>query len=467
MILNKVGKTIRDYKMLKMGDRVIVAVSGGPDSVCLLYFLKEFEKEYNLNLQVIHFNHNLRKKESEKEEVFVMELAFKLNLPVTTIQLDVTGYAKKHGMGIEEAARNLRYSEFEKLAIRYKTDKVALGHSASDQVETVLMRILRGSGMEGLTGIPPVRKLTGKTLVIRPIIDITREEIIQFLNDNRISYCIDSSNKKTIFFRNKVRLKLLPYIKKNFAGNISDRLLGLSNIIREENEYINELAQKADRATVIHRDKNIYVDFKRLLSYNNFLQRRVIHGIFNGRLSLKNVDAVIRLARDGQAGDKLSLPGCVVRKDYRKLIVLSGSQKAKKKISSRRMVKFPGRTIIEELSLKVNTRITGDKPDFGRDKYTVYFDADKVNLEKLAVRLRKAGDRFSPFGIRGTKKIKDYFIDEKVPVYLREDTPLLVDGNRILWIIGMRQSEEGRVTRDTRKILEISVKRKEDNNDEE
>ena len=178
MIIEKVRKTIKDYGMLGRGDRVLVAVSGGPDSVCLLYILKELKKEFNLDLQVVHFNHNLRKKESVKEELFVKKLAFKLALPVTAVQLDVTCYAKKHRMGIEEAARNLRYSEFEKLSVYYKANKVALGHTASDQVETVLMRILRGSGMEGLTGIPPVRKLTGKTLIIRPVIDVNRDEII-------------------------------------------------------------------------------------------------------------------------------------------------------------------------------------------------------------------------------------------------------------------------------------------------
>ncbi|MDH5174954.1 MAG: tRNA lysidine(34) synthetase TilS, partial [Elusimicrobiota bacterium] len=215
MVFPKVKKTIEKYGMFSPGDRILVAVSGGPDSVCLLHILDRFRKEMGLSLHVAHVNHGIRKRESKREEKFVTHLAGRMGLPITVKSLDVPSYARKKKLTVEEAARDMRYSVWERLAGKLNAKKIALGHTASDQVETVLMHLLRGSGPQGLSGIPPLRKL-GSAVIVRPLIKISRDEILGYLKQNNLKFCLDSSNRKTEYFRNKIRLKLLPLLRKNY-----------------------------------------------------------------------------------------------------------------------------------------------------------------------------------------------------------------------------------------------------------
>jgi len=461
MLIERVEKTVKKHGMLRDGNRVIAAVSGGPDSVCLFYVLLELKKKYKFQLHVVHFNHHLREKESKKEEKFVKELLDGTTVPLSIIGLDVKGYAEKQKIGIEEAARALRYQNLLKLALKHDADTIAIGHTASDQAETVLMRIMRGSGPEGLEGIPPVRELSKNKFIIRPLIDVYREKIISYLKSRKIGYCLDSSNSKPVFLRNKVRIKLLPFIEKNFNRDIRSRLVNMADIFREENEYLSKAVDKAVESISKHEDGRISVDFKKLIRYNKSFRRRIIHRILERKATYKNIDSVIDIAEAGLTGAMVTISGFTVRKDYGQLYFIPSAEKhaVRKKIENR--ILFPGKTLLPEFSMEVETGITKNKPGFGKDKFTVYFDADRIDAGNLVIRSRRSGDRFLPFGADGSKKLKQYFIDQKVPSYLRDDVPILEGGKRILWVVGMRQAEEGRVTGNTKRIIKVKVRKME------
>ncbi len=460
MVFPKVKKIIERYNMFSPGDRVLVGVSGGPDSVCLLHILNRCRKEMALSLHIVHINHGIRKRESKREEKFVSHLAGRMSLPITVKSLDVPSYARKKRLTIEEAARDMRYSAFEQLAGKLNAKKIALGHTASDQVETVLMHLLRGSGPQGLSGIPPVRKL-GSSLIVRPLIEVNREEILNYLKKNNLTFCLDSSNRKTEYFRNKVRLKLLPLLRKNYNENIDGALLRLSEILKEENAYWERVVERVLGKVVSWEAEKILIDFKKFLRYNVIVQRRVLYRLFGGIVSLSQIEAIRNLAQKSSQGKRIYLGRRFsVRKEGNLLIFSSSPERRFKKFNY--PLRVPGKNEIEGLNLTLNTRIVDFYPVSEKETNTAYFDVDKINFKKLLLRNRREGDRFRPFGLRGTKKLSDFFIDRKIPRRLRDRVPLLVEGEDILWVVGIRRADKARITEDTKKILEVRVLREEE-----
>ena len=460
MVFPKVKKIIERYNMFSPGDRVLVGVSGGPDSVCLLHILNRCRKEMALSLHIVHINHGIRKRESKREEKFVSHLAGRMSLPITVKSLDVPSYARKKRLTIEEAARDMRYSVFEQLAGKLNAKKIALGHTASDQVETVLMHLLRGSGPQGLSGIPPVRKL-GSTAIVRPLIEVNRKEILNYLKKNNLTFCLDSSNRKTEYFRNKVRLKLLPLLRKNYNENIDGALLRLSEILKEENAYWERVVERVLGKIVSWEAEKILIDFKKFLRYNVIVQRRVLYRLFGGIVSLSQIEAIRNLAQKSSQGKRIYLGRRFsVRKEGNLLIFSSSPERRFKKFNY--PLRVPGKNEIEGLNLTLNTRIVDFYPVSEKETNTAYFDVDKINFKKLLLRNRREGDRFRPFGLRGTKKLSDFFIDRKIPRRLRDRVPLLVEGEDILWVVGIRRADKARITEDTKKILEVRVLREEE-----
>lgn len=460
MVFPKVKKIIERYNMFSPGDRILVGVSGGPDSVCLLHILNRCRKDMALSLHVVHINHGIRKRESKREEKFVSHLAGRMGLPITVKSLDVPSYARRKKLTVEEAARDMRYSAFEQLAGKLNAKKIALGHTASDQVETVLMHLLRGSGPQGLSGIPPVRKL-GSTAVVRPLIEVNREEILNYLKKNNLTFCLDSSNRKTEYFRNKVRLKLLPLLRKNYNKNIDGALLRLSEILKEENAYWDRVVERVLGKIVSWEAEKILIDFRKFLRYNVIVQRRVLYRLFGGIVSLSQIEAIRNLAQKSSQGKRIYLgKKFSVRKEGGFLIFSSSPERRFKKFNY--PLRVPGKNEIEGLNLTLNTRIVDFYPVSEKETDTAYFDVDKINFKKLLLRNRREGDRFKPFGLRGTKKLSDFFIDRKIPRRLRDRVPLLVEGEDILWVVGIRRADKARITEDTKKILEVRVLREEE-----
>jgi len=455
MVYPKVKKIIEEYSMFSPGDKILVGVSGGPDSVCLLHILDRCRKEMALSLHIVHINHGIRKRESKREEKFVTLLAGRMGLPITVKSINVPSYARKKKLTVEEAARDMRYRVLERLAGRLNAKKIALGHTASDQVETVLMHLLRGSGPQGLSGIPPLRKL-GRAEIVRPLIEISREEISGYLKENNLKFCLDSSNRKTEYFRNKIRLKLLPLLRKNYNRNIEGALLRLSEILKEENAYWERVVERVLHEVVSWKSGKILVDFKRFLRYNVVVQRRVLYRLFSGIVSLYQIETIRNLARKSSQGKRIYLGNRFsVRKEGDFLIFSSSPERKLKEFNY--PIRVPGKNEIDGLNLTLNTRIVDFRPVSDGNVNIVYFDIDKIDSRKLIMRNRREGDRFKPFGLRGTKKLSDFFIDRKIPRRLRDRVPLLVDGNDILWVVGIRRADKARITEDTRKILEVQV----------
>ncbi len=244
MILDKVKITIKKYKLIAKGDRILIGVSGGPDSVALLYLLKALTKELKLKLHIAHLDHKLRK-ESRKDREFVEKLALKLKIPLTTSEVDIKRLAKSRG-SVEEIARNARLEFFFKTAKKIKTKKIALGHNLDDQAETVLMRLIRGAGLYGLSGILPKKEMKGFT-IIRPLIETRRKDIEAYLNKKRIKARIDESNLKDIYFRNRVRHDLLPLLEKKYNKNIKELLSNTAETIAYDYDFLNEKAESLVR----------------------------------------------------------------------------------------------------------------------------------------------------------------------------------------------------------------------------
>jgi len=474
MLEEKVLQTIKKFDMLSFNDRVLIGISGGPDSVTLLKVLLSFKKRYNLSFFIAHFNHRLRGKESDEDVNFVKNLAQELGLLCEVKSGNLTGIARKEHLTLEEAARKYRYKFYSETAKKFKTNKIALGHNADDQVETVLMRFLRGSGLEGLMGIPPVRDK-----IIRPLIECSREEIEGYCKEYKISYRVDSSNKEVVYFRNKIRLELLPLLSKDYNKNIKDVMLRLRSIVSEVSAYLNQETELLFKEIVRRENSEmVIIDLKKCTFLPLVLKRRIIRKSIEavkGNLYSINFihnNEILKLT-EHQSGEKeIYLPGDLrVKKIYNKIIIY------KRKIYEVRTDKMlapweydilaPGKTKIKSLDIEVEIKIL----DSTKIKSSLYFnkknpirefrefiDYKKVKLP-LKLRNRRRGDRFYPLKMKGLKKVKDFFIDNKVPKSNRALIPILVDSeDKIIWIMGMRLDDRVKVNPDTKKMLYIKTK---------
>lgn len=480
VLIDKVRQTIKKYDMLRLGDRVVVGVSGGPDSVVLLHILLELREEMNLSLHVAHLNHKLRSKEADKDAQFVELLAKKFKLPFTVKVVDVAGFSKKKKLTLEEAARQKRYDFLESVAKETGATKIAVGHNADDQVETILMWLLRGAGRAGLMGIPPIRKIdqagiTAKSRfgisIIRPLIEVYRKEIKSYLKKHRLSYRLDTSNLSPVFRRNKLRLKLLPLIRKDYSPNFDALILQTSEILRDENALLEREVNKVSKRLIDRiLPGKISIDLNKLLRYNISLQRQIIRRLVfwvsSGKVipDYRKVEEIIKLVVSGKANVRILLSGgLVVKKSYNLLEIIGKKETENPWESFNYKLKVPGKTIIPRLNLTIET-VVFDKPrkfKYSRSKFIAHLDLEKIKLP-LVVRNRHEGDRLNPLGMPGYKKVKDIFIDNKIPREMRDSIPLVISGKEVIWITGYPRwkeqlSDRVKVTGNTRQILEIRL----------
>jgi len=456
-LLEKVQQTIREYRMFACKERVLVGISGGPDSTALLHLLSRLKDEYALQLWAAHLNHKIRGREAEEEARWTEQFAQKLKIPIIVDSFDVPLLAVRKKLSLEEAARQARYGFFERVADQLKIDKIALGHTASDQVETILMRLIRGCGLDGLSGIPPVR---GK--FVRPLIRIFREEIEEYCSENSLCPCTDSSNKDVFFLRNRIRLKLIPYLRENYNPQICKVLFQIGEILREENDFSQRETEKVFNSLCEKREKDrIALGVQKLNGLHLALRRRAVREairLIKGSrgVEFNHVSAILKISEEGRG--RLSLPGRIsVRIDSGNL--LFEKKRREEGIAFERFLNVPGRTDLPEVGLVFDTEILYQRPaSFASGGYEAYLDLDKLK-RPLFLRRRKEGDKFQPLGMRGRKKVKDFFIDLKIPREERDKIPLLISKDRIAWIVGYRLDENFKVTRNTRRILRIKVSR--------
>jgi len=460
----KILNTIKKYSMLLRQDSVLLGLSGGPDSVCLGFILHKLRNDFNLTLNAVYIDHGLRPDEIEDEKTFCKEFCDNLGIKFFTKAIDVKNYAKDKKLGIQEAARELRYQIFEGLARDINATKIALGHNADDQVETFLMRLLRGSGMSGLSGIPPVR---GK--IIRPLIEIERKEIEEFLLQNSLlvtrylslPFMIDSSNLKKDYFRNWIRLAVMPELKKRNPSLVQSVCRNM-NILREEDAYLELIVTKTLMKLISRKnDSTIELFLIPLEPMDKVILRRLLRRSIKETKGLRGIDFVhiedmIELIKQGKPGDRIYLPkGIRAIKSYSTFVITSAIPRQLKP----RTFTPPGELPLEEISSVLTAEIsdTLEKSYTGRE--VAVFDLDSLTLP-LEIRSRKVGDYFYPSGFGKRKKLQDFFVDKKVPRDERDSIPIILSGNDIIWVTGYRMDERFKVTSDTKKFLIMKIFKK-------
>ncbi len=452
--------------MLGKRDKVLVAFSGGPDSSLLLLLLTELKRKYSISLCAGHINHILRGKESLADEKQAQKLCKELKVPCKIARKNVKKL-KKRGESIEEAARRIRYEALEEIARGFGANKIALGHNINDQIETILFRIIRGTGEDGLGGIPPVRSLNPDIKIIRPLIEIGRREIEEYLKSKNIKPRVDSSNFDMKFSRNRIRHELIPYLEK-YNPQIKDSLLRISQISRENSEYIGQDTRKILKCISAHLPDAIKIDLNKLLVYPKFLRNHILREAikkFTGEphnLNYSNLEEIEKIIDSRKANLVLYLPyGVKIIKEYGSLFI----RKGKTTISPNRdsyyyVFEGQGEFNIPEIKkiIHIDCLSKKDKSSLKFDDSSqIYLDADKIKFP-LILRTRKGGDRFYPFGMKKEKKLKDFFIDEKIPLKERDRIPILVTkAGKILWIVGYRRSNLGVITKETSQIIRITL----------
>jgi tRNA(Ile)-lysidine synthase len=437
-MIEKIIQTIERYRLLENDERVVVALSGGPDSTALLVVLSPIVSQWGIQLIVAHFNHGLRGKDADNDEICSRKLAKKLGWAYITKKIQIKSIKK--GISPEDYYRQQRYKFLEEVARTYHAHKIALGHNLQDQAETVLLHLLRGSGPEGLQGILPLRD--GK--YIRPLIEITREEIISFLKDTGTPYRKDISNENKLHLRNKT-------------------LAQMAEIIREENKYMKECVGNALKSTCIKKKKNIIsINIEYFCMLPVAIQRRLLKVLLedfspqkNG-ISFLHINSINHLLRHCESGKKISLPfGIEARREYENLILEKGREITRRTAGEHR-VEIPGTIFIEERKLTISfQKIKKDKVDF-TVKNKDYFDLDKIQLP-LVVRNRRDGDWFQPLGTQGRQKLKSLFIDHKIPQKKRNEVMLLADQQSVIWIENIHLSDRVKLTPKTKNILQLEI----------
>jgi len=453
----KVLSAILEYRMINRGDSVIVAVSGGADSVCLLKILYELRKCLNISLTVAHFDHGLRPKEDEIETEFVAKLAKRLNLALVCDKSN--NITKAHASSIEEKAREMRYQFFQKTIDQNHAQKLALGHNMNDQAETVLMHFLRGTGLTGLSGIPPIRQ----NCFIRPLIDITRDEIHTYLKQNDESFIIDSSNLETRYLRNKIRLELLPLLL-DYQPKLVEHLGELAFLCRQETQFIDEEAKKALKKITFDSSKH-YLDIS-LTTFNTIscsLQYRIIRqAIQKIKGNLKKIDrghikTIINLINSDKPQIKVNLPeNIIVKKIYNRLRFSLGDMIEINNFSY--YINNMGKFQIHEINKTISFSEIS-KNDFMLSAHSpeeAFLDLDRLKWP-LRARNFRTGDKFIPLGVNGFKKVKDIFIDNKIPSEERKKIPILVSHDDIVWVYGIRIDDRYKIKQETKRILRCKV----------
>jgi len=480
-MLKKVYDYIKAYNLIEDKDRILIGVSGGADSVCLMHALAELYKNTDVWLMAVHVHHGIRDVEADNDEAFVKEMCDKIGIPFCAYHYDVKSVAAKEGLSEEEAGRKVRYEAFCNASEKYKCNKVAIAHNKNDNAETILLNMFRGSGIKGLTGIQPkidMKTETGLITVIRPLLFATRKEIEAYLAERSLNYRTDSTNLENLYTRNKIRNTILDYAAKEINSNVIEHITKAGAHLYETQEFIEKCIM--DRYTAIVREKPGFFEYdvNMLSKEDTLIQKGIIRKILEqvaGKLKdieAGHVEEVLALGHK-PVGKEIHLPyGMIAVKKYDIISIGRSADRDKSKQDNtaieERDIRIPGRTYLESHGIYIEAEIIENKnyKSYPKNSCMKWFDYDKIE-NTLKLRARKTGDFLQINSLGQRKKLKDYFIDLKVPKEERDRVPLVADGSHILWILGYggRISEKYKITDQTKKILSmklINAKEKED-----
>jgi tRNA(Ile)-lysidine synthase len=493
---SKVLDFIQRYSLIPSKETVVVGVSGGADSVCLLHVLAKWRKRLGIGLHVAHLDHQIRGVESQADSEFVSDLAGSLGIPITIDSQDVAAYRTERRCSIEEAARELRYAFFARVARKVRARRIAVGHTRDDQVETILMHIIRGTGTAGLSGLAPCSPLVHDSrgmpspaqassiaraqrstlLVIRPLLDTTRQETENYCQKHELNPRADSSNLLPSFFRNRLRLHLLPLLRQYNPG-IDQALLRLADIAREDNGFIEGQASGLWDEVARQENKTIYLDRKQLAGLPIALQRHLLRVAVTRLVGdLRDIEAThIEAARsllDKSAGKISVLPhDLICQGGYNELVIASTAKQSQlppcpfPALPEELHLKVPGKTafsgwnvlaniVREHVDAPISRRARSTRGKTHHGDLVAHFDLQKTG-RNLCVRSRRPGDRFQPLGMNMTKKVHEFMVDVKIPRSWRGRIPIVCSPRQIIWVAGWRIDDRVKLTEDSKEILRL------------
>lgn len=465
MSLNQLNK-VRDYvnkkNLLKEGETVIAAVSGGPDSLTLLHMLRCLSSELNLNIVVAHLNHCLRP-EADREEAEVEKIASRWSLTFESRVVAIRDLKKEEGISEEEAGRLARYSFLSEIAKKYNASRIALGHHLDDQAETVLLNIIRGTGVDGLAGILPKTK-RGGLLLIRPLLCLKRCEIENYCWQNNLYPLTDSSNLETNYTRNKMRLELIPQLEEQYNPRVREALSGLAELAASDRYFLNNLAKKKYFEMARFGKNETNINRHKLISLSPALSSRILRiavkkYVTSKQLGRQHVKQVFDLAESGKTGGQVTLPGgACVYLSYNDLIIMQAAFQKQEKFEEIQL-NLPGKTFLPG-GASITARILNVKDlVWSPSKYRAYLDYDRLPPGHLMARSRWPGAVFHPHGSAGSKKLKSFLIDQKVPFSRRDNLPLVTIQDKVLWVTGIRIAHPYRISDQTKRVLLLEYKK--------
>ncbi|HML36544.1 MAG TPA: tRNA lysidine(34) synthetase TilS, partial [Bacillota bacterium] len=488
MVREKVRSTILNNGLIEKGERIVVGLSGGPDSVCLFHVLYQLREELDIRLHGVHINHGLRPGAADEDQRYAESLCAEYQVPCDSFSFDVNRIARDEGISSEDAGRQVRYRSFFEVASRIAAEtgcpvKIAVAQNMNDQAETLLMRIIRGTGIDGLAGIEYLRREKGN-VIIRPLLDVTREEIEEYCRENGLNPRIDKTNLEPIYTRNKIRLELLPYLRKNFNPNIDAALSRLSRIAKEDKDYFGQRAEeiiakyaafsggRADIKDGNRGDRGVRVSVPAeiLREAPPALRHRIVVRLLESiglskDITASHLEQADRLLKEGRTSASTDFTA-----GYAMKISYDAAEFYKKEelrsLNFEYEINVEGITEIPELNAGIGVKIlrrqdwlngkenNGNNGDVsgnskgqknGNGPWRLSFDKIEASGRRPVLRTRRQGDYIVPLGMKGRKKLQDFFVDEKYVREERDRIPLLCLGPEVIWVAGGRISENYKV----------------------
>ncbi|MBQ9764952.1 MAG: tRNA lysidine(34) synthetase TilS [Lachnospiraceae bacterium] len=470
--MNAVEQKITEFalnkNLIENGDKVLVGLSGGADSVCLFMWLLSVKERFGLELSAVHIHHGIRGEEADRDMEYAKKLCRDNGIDIICEKYNVPAYAKESGLSEEEAGRELRYSAFKRIAENKGYNKIAVAHHADDSAETILFNLLRGSRAKGLTGILPLNGM-----IIRPLLSVTKNEIESYLLERKVEWCTDSTNMSDEYSRNKIRENIIPVMKEINVQAVR-HILDSGEFIGEMYEYLNAEAEKIYKTTAVQKDGKVMLAIKEVASLRRVMRLEVFRHalrdvIFEG--TLKDITATHIEAIDGllagQSGRRIKLPyGIEICREQEYIYFVKGTYEEMSQESGFNEIEISTtKDGVYDLPYgqgRLHVRISDIEPwDEGEktlkitgNMYTKCMDCDKIG-GVLLLRTRRLGDYLVVNNGASRKKLKEYYIDSKIPARERDKVLVLADGNHVLWVLGYRMSDGCKLIGKTRKQIEF------------
>jgi len=481
----RVLRFIEEHHLIAPHQPLVVAVSGGPDSVCLLHILARLKEELGIALHVAHLNHQLRGVEADADAQYVAELACRLGIPATIERRDVAAYQARQRLSLEEAAREVRYTFLAEVAGSIGTSRVAVGHTVDDHIETVLMHLIRGTGTRGLRGLQPVtewRSVSNSATIIRPLLLVNHEETASYCTRHQLEPRADASNLSLSPLRNKVRLQLLPLLR-SYNPRIAEALLRTASIASDDIAFLDEQVARVWDEIAGKQENTVTLDKEGFLRLPSALQRHLLRAAIERLvgnvmdIEARHIDGIMA-ALAKPAGRRLNLPlGLTFSIDYNRFLIGEAPAVSFPVLDMELAINVPGETQLpgwrvaaaimlpqrgkddassNKARLFLERSLEGG--EVGKEGYKAYFDLDRTG-NKLVVRSRQPGDRFQPLGMSQPKKLSEFMIDAKIPRLWRGQVPLVCSPEHILWVVGWRIDDRAKVTETTKQVLRLEFER--------